>query len=66
MPVKYIISPDGLGSSVVVYSFFMYLTLFEGVLCWSLFCYALLCVLSGFVCLFCFGALHPNLSQQLW
>ena len=27
---------------------FMYLTLFEEVLCWSLFCYALLCVNSIF------------------
>ena len=27
---------------------FMYLPLFVGVLCWSLFCYALLCVLSSF------------------
>ena len=26
----------------------MYLTLLVGVLCWSLFCYALLCVLSRF------------------
>ena len=27
---------------------FMYLTLFVGVLCWSLFCCVLLCVLSSF------------------
>ena len=27
---------------------FMYLTLFVGVLCWSLICYAFLCVLSSF------------------
>ena len=27
---------------------FMYLTLFVGVLCWSLFCYACICVFSSF------------------
>ena len=36
------------GGSVVVYSLFMNLTLFVGVLCWSLFWYSLLCVLSSF------------------
>ena len=36
------------GGSIVVELLFMHLPSFVGVLCWSLFCYSLLCVLSSF------------------